>query len=408
MLVAAGLLFGCATQMQKAQPMTKPAEPKFVPVDISGKLKGPVRQKVDNFMVVLDASGSMGGETKYPQYNKRTFAQELINRMNQTIPKQMKLNSALRSFGHGSCMDDKETLLIQNFQPYTRAGLEASNAKVQCAGGFSSLGKALKAVRTDMAPVSGKTALIIFSDGREMADEVLQKAQKLVDKYGDRVCITTVLIGKDKEGAVLLRKTANLSACGIPVSGYDIYSPQGMAKFVEKVFIEQWSDRDGDGVQDRADKCPNTPKGVPVDKTGCMLDADRDGVHDYADDCPNTPLSAPVNMAGCWELKNILFDFAHWNIKPRMAKILDQVISVFKANPALTADVEGHTDNVGSHKFNQALSEKRANSVKKYITGKQIAADRLTTKGYSYDKPAAANDTTAGRDKNRRAVIVIK
>lgn len=409
MLVAAGLLFGCATQMQKAQPMTEPAEPKFVPVDLSAKLKGPFQPKIDNFMVILDASASMGGETKYPQYNKRTFAQALISRMNQTIPK-MELNSALRSFGHGGCMADAETLLIQNFQKHQTATLEASNAKVQCAGGFSPLGKALKAARTDMAPVSGKTALIIFSDGREMADEVLQKTQTLVKRYGDRVCITTVLIGKDKEGAVLLRKTAELSTCGIPVSGYDIYAPQGMADFVEKVFLEQTpdGDDDGDGVKNLADKCPNTPKGVPVDKTGCMLDADRDGVHDNADDCPNTPLSAPVNAAGCWELNNILFDFTHWNIEPRMAKILDQVISVFKANPALTADVEGHTDSVGSHNFNQALSEKRANSVKKYMVGKEIAADRIMTKGFSFDKPAASNDTAAGRAKNRRADLVIK
>lgn len=407
MLMAAGLLFGCATQMQQAPPKAKPMAPKFVPVDLNPKLKGPVRQKIDNFMVIFDASGSMGGETKYPQYNKRTFAQALVSRMNQTIPK-LKLKSAYRSFGHGPCMADAETILIQNFMPHTTALLEASNNKIQCAGGFSELGKTLKAARLDMDKLPGRLALIIFSDGREMGDEVLKKTKLLVDRYGERLCINTVLIGNDKDGAVLLRKVANMSACGIPVKGDDIYSAQGMAKFVERIFLEPWSDSDGDGVPDNLDQCPNTPKGVPVDKKGCMLDADRDGVHDYADDCPTTPLTAPVNANGCWKIKNILFDFARWNIKPQMATILDEVISVFKTNPGLKAEIEGHTDNVGSHKFNQALSEKRANSVKKYMVDKQVAVDRLTTKGFSFDKPVESNDTAAGRAKNRRAVINVK
>ncbi|MBT8479842.1 MAG: outer membrane beta-barrel protein, partial [Gemmatimonadetes bacterium] len=48
-------------------------------------------------------------------------------------------------------------------------------------------------------------------------------------------------------------------------------------------------DSDGDGVEDRNDLCPDTPKGVVVDSTGCPLDADMDGVGDYMDQCPNTP-----------------------------------------------------------------------------------------------------------------------
>lgn len=48
-------------------------------------------------------------------------------------------------------------------------------------------------------------------------------------------------------------------------------------------------DSDGDGVPDRKDKCPNTPKGVAVDKDGCPLDRDGDGVPDYLDECPDTP-----------------------------------------------------------------------------------------------------------------------
>ncbi len=58
-------------------------------------------------------------------------------------------------------------------------------------------------------------------------------------------------------------------------------------------------DSDGDGVEDKNDLCPDTPKGVEVDSTGCPLDADMDGVGDYMDQCPNTPRGAAVDETGC-------------------------------------------------------------------------------------------------------------
>ncbi|MDP2470916.1 MAG: OmpA family protein [Candidatus Palauibacterales bacterium] len=58
-------------------------------------------------------------------------------------------------------------------------------------------------------------------------------------------------------------------------------------------------DSDGDGVEDNDDLCPDTPKGVKVDSTGCPLDADMDGVGDYMDQCPNTPRGAVVDETGC-------------------------------------------------------------------------------------------------------------
>jgi opacity protein-like surface antigen len=58
-------------------------------------------------------------------------------------------------------------------------------------------------------------------------------------------------------------------------------------------------DTDGDGVPDYSDKCPDTPPGVIVDVYGCPLDSDKDGVPDYLDKCPNTPLGAAVDSHGC-------------------------------------------------------------------------------------------------------------
>lgn len=58
-------------------------------------------------------------------------------------------------------------------------------------------------------------------------------------------------------------------------------------------------DSDGDGVADSLDKCPNTPKGVSVDKDGCPVDSDGDGVADYLDKCPATPKGDKVDPSGC-------------------------------------------------------------------------------------------------------------
>ncbi len=58
-------------------------------------------------------------------------------------------------------------------------------------------------------------------------------------------------------------------------------------------------DTDGDGVPDRKDKCPDTPKGAIVDANGCPHDSDGDGVLDGLDKCPDTPKGATVNQFGC-------------------------------------------------------------------------------------------------------------
>jgi len=58
-------------------------------------------------------------------------------------------------------------------------------------------------------------------------------------------------------------------------------------------------DSDGDGVNDTNDRCPDTPKGASVDEHGCPIDTDRDGVPDYKDKCADTPSSASVDASGC-------------------------------------------------------------------------------------------------------------
>ncbi|MFC1534922.1 OmpA family protein, partial [Thermodesulfobacteriota bacterium] len=164
-------------------------------------------------------------------------------------------------------------------------------------------------------------------------------------------------------------------------------------------------DTDGDGVYDYMDKCPGTPRGVKVNSVGCPLDTDGDGIYDDKDKCPGTPTGATVDARGCWVLKGVYFDTAKRDLKPESFSILDEVVSVLKENPSLKVEVQGHTDNRGSKRYNQKLSENRARSVMGYFISRGIGRGRLSAKGYGITQPAATNATPEGRALNRRVEL---
>ncbi|HQB37655.1 MAG TPA: OmpA family protein [Deltaproteobacteria bacterium] len=99
----------------------------------------------------------------------------------------------------------------------------------------------------------------------------------------------------------------------------------------------------------------------------------------------------------------IAFDGNKSDIKPRYAAELKTVGDFLKEFPKAKGEISGHTDSVGSNAFNQKLSQRRADSVKKYIVEKLgIDGIRITAKGYGESKPIATNKTRAGKAKNRR------
>jgi outer membrane protein OmpA-like peptidoglycan-associated protein len=111
---------------------------------------------------------------------------------------------------------------------------------------------------------------------------------------------------------------------------------------------------------------------------------------------PPKPVAPPV-------LDTIYFDPAKTNINPAAAKALDRTGMILKENSQLKVEIGGHTDFSGDEKANQAISEKRAQSTKKYLQDKfNISENRLTVKGYGATKPIADNSTQEGRSKNRR------
>jgi outer membrane protein OmpA-like peptidoglycan-associated protein len=101
-----------------------------------------------------------------------------------------------------------------------------------------------------------------------------------------------------------------------------------------------------------------------------------------------------------------LFDFDKAVIKKQYYSKLDEIAAVIKKDPKLRVEVQGHTDGVGTEKYNMKLSIRRANAVRDYLIKKGgIAANRLTAVGFGKTKPIATNDTPEGRAQNRRVEL---
>ncbi|WP_207496812.1 TonB-dependent receptor domain-containing protein [Aridibaculum aurantiacum] len=177
-------------------------------------------------------------------------------------------------------------------------------------------------------------------------------------------------------------------------------------------------DTDGDGIEDAKDKCPNVFGVAKYD--GCPVpDTDGDGVNDEYDQCPTVPGLIANN--GCpakpkeevqqevdVKAKHILFVTGSARLTTSSYGALNDIATTIKNDASLEVEIEGHTDNTGGQQLNQKLSEDRAASVKNYLVSQGVSADKISTTGYGFSKPIADNKTAAGRAKNRRVVIIIK
>jgi len=168
-------------------------------------------------------------------------------------------------------------------------------------------------------------------------------------------------------------------------------------------------DSDGDGVPDSIDRCPNTPRGVKVDASGCPLDSDSDGVPDYLDQCPGTPAGLKVDANGCeieeLVLKGVNFETASATLTAESSEALDKVVAVLRLRPNAEAEIRGYTDSRGKDGYNQKLSERRAAAVVEYLTEHGIPGTHLSSKGLGKSNPVATNDTAEGRTQNRRVTV---
>ncbi len=333
---------------------------------------------IDNFVLVLDASSSM--DDPYMGNKKFEMATQIADRINQTLP-ELGQNVALRSFGHSPAVSDKNTVLFYGMEQYSENVLGEKLKEISEAGGTSALHTALTASgQEELNAVSGKTAVIIISDGQPdfslESPITLKAARALKDQPGTEICYYPILVGNNEKGAVLMDEIVGISGCGFVSHADTLLTDAGMASFVETVFLTEK---------------PEAP--APAAKEVTPPPA------------PEPAVLEGTNTEGIWVVDEAYFDFDESEIKPEAFDYLDEIADVLKTHPQVTVKVQGHTDNIGTKAYNKALSIRRAKAVKTYLTEKGIDEDRLIIEGFGQSKPAATNSTERGRSLNRRVEL---
>jgi outer membrane protein OmpA-like peptidoglycan-associated protein len=107
-------------------------------------------------------------------------------------------------------------------------------------------------------------------------------------------------------------------------------------------------------------------------------------------------------------LGDVLFATGSAALQGGSNRNLEKLVDFLNTYPDRDVLIEGHTDNVGSAQFNQALSLQRAESVRRYLTDHGIQNRRLTVAGLGLERPVAGNDSAMGRQQNRRVEVIIE
>jgi OOP family OmpA-OmpF porin len=313
----------------------------------------------DNFIFLVDQSGSMYMHFGDPVY-KIAVAKQVLLDVNELIP-GTNYKAALELFAP-----------VQELYPpgpYDRVAMGKAIRSIkdgqEIFGRQTPMGRGIMALDPVLAKMSGKTAVILVSDGMaNQGRDPVAEARAIYAKYPN-VCIHIIAVAdtKDKKGIQILTAINKLSPCSVMVEGLSLAGNRAaVEKFVSDVFC--------------------TPK-------------------------PTAPKEEVMILRG------IHFDFDKYNIKPEWAVVLDEGVQTLTKRPNIKVIIEGHTDSMGTVPYNQKLSERRAHAVYNYFNKKGISADRMKTIGYGELKPKASNTTPNGRDNpegramNRRVELKV-
>jgi peptidoglycan-associated lipoprotein len=197
---------------------------------------------------------------------------------------------------------------------------------------------------------------------------------------------------------------ASCNPCTVEVGKQSIVSAVA-ASSINCVVTYSWAAPTG-SLTDRTSQktpwtAPNTEGTVPVTVT---VTCPQDGK--TASDTVNINVIRPPVQQIVFE--DVHFDFDRYSLRPEATRALDEAVKAMQQNPTLRIQIEGHTCNIGTAEYNLALGDRRANSVRDYLTSRGIAADRLGTVSYGEERPKYDNAREETRRLNRRAALVVR
>lgn len=230
---------------------------------------------------------------------------------------------------------------------------------------LTSMGVGLQKLEPVLAGSTGKTAVIMFTDGGQNEGvNPVGVARAIYSHYDANVCFHVVSYADEPVGERIINEISALSKCSVVADGKSLETDAAMAEFAQAVFYDE----------------ETAPAPKPAPKPA--------------------PVAAPVAKEVF--TFNLLFDFDKADIKEDMLPSLEQAKIILDEEPGTNFVLSGHTDSTGGEAYNQKLSEERAKSVKDWLVSNGVPASRLKTVGYGESRAKYDNSTREGRKLNRR------
>ena len=320
-------------------------------------------KKVDNLIVFMDQSGSMAQAKAAAGQQKLDQAVDAVTRLDKATP-ELGYTSSVALFAPFKTVSTPATHKMGSLGSAASGFTPAFNH-------MTTMGDGLMNIDPAISKLSGKTALILYTDGRsnEGADPVAE-AKSLYGKYGSNLCIHVVSYADTPAGQQTVDAIRALSGCSVAADGKSLASDAAMAQFAKDVLYDE--------VQP-----------APVAKPA--------------------PKAAPAPVVAKEVITfNLLFGFDKSAITDEMIPVLEQAKVILEEDSGVDFVVSGHTDATGPEDYNQGLSERRAVSVKNWLVSNGVSATRLQTVGYGETRSKYDNGTKEGRKLNRRVELQTK
>ncbi|MBW2477734.1 MAG: OmpA family protein [Deltaproteobacteria bacterium] len=336
-------------------------------------------KKIDNFIVFVDQSGSMAQKHAKLKQKKIDLAVDIVKRLDSAIP-ELDYKGSIVLFA--------PVQTVSAPSPYKNGALTSAisgvDTKFYVFGRETPFGDGLQAVDATLAGLSGKTALIVLTDGHNnLGSDPVAQARALYSKYGSNLCIHIINMDTDPKGTAIIDEIRAQNGCTVSADAMSLANDATLGSFAQEVFFKEEDpcarDSDGDGVPDCRDKCPDTIPGAIVDEDGCALK----------------------------HTMQIEFDFDKAEVRPEYHDKIAEAAEFVKRYPKTQILVAGHTDSTGEADYNKELSMKRAESLMIYMVENfGVQGDQLHPRGYGESRPIASNDTEEGRQANRRVEFI--
>lgn len=318
-------------------------------------------QKVDNFIFFTDYSGSMNMKHDQMGDYKIKLAKSMMSTLNAEIP-ALPYKAGAYTFAPYST--------LQPMGMYNKSAMESGisglSTDYDIFNRQTPMGNGLTDLNDVLSGMSGKTAVIMFTDGRSnLGLDPVAEAKALYAKYGSNLCIHIVSYADTAMGKMIIDEIRALSSCSVVADGQGLMDRATRAAFVQDVFY------------DMVTVAEPEPEPEPMPE--------------------ETVITFRLN-----------FGFDKYQITEEMVPTLEQVKLILQENPDVDVEVAGHTDYIGTVEYNQGLSERRAGSVKDWLVENGVKASRLEAVGYGELQPKYDNATREGRALNRRVEILNK